>query len=1187
MVVVSLKFILGRISADHHQTLVANLKQSLEKTPNDRFFYLVPNHIKFESEVSILKELQGDEVNYVASSQVQVFSFTRLAWYFMKNTPYYQIPRISTAGLNMLVYRLLQEHADELVLFGGEVNQTGFVAQLTKQLLELKVGCITPADLTQIATNLTERQVELTAKLHDLTIIATAFEAAMQKQFIENTAIIDALADYLQHQDLHDCHFYVEGFAQLTAQEQALMKVLMQQSDLSVALILDQPYVDQKPDSLDFFYQAGQTYYQLYQQARNSQVPVLLDQVASVKRVSPSLQALDDYWVSSQNFGRLPTPPSDVAKQIKVVAADNRYSELRFVARQIRELVRTGQYRYRDFLILTRHLTPYQNMITPILTEYEIPYFCDLPETMAAHPLVSMLEALFAVKDHYYRYEDVMALLKTTLLLPKTATGDYQAVADFRADLDLCENLILKSGYEGHDWLADRDWQFYRFGSYQEGTRTTQDEALTERINRIRHFVKETLPPFYRRLDAAKNGRQAAQLLYQFLVDQGVDQQLLAWRDQALADGQVAQAGKPEQTWTTLMQMLDEYVTLLGERPFDVTDFWKLLSAGFAQAQYAQIPSTLDQVVLSESGMVQTKQRQITFMIGSTDQVMPDIVEDSALLTDQDRLNLVTGLTADQFLGEASQSQMQFEPYLNYLAFLSSQQAVYFTYPLSSGDGTNYQLSPYVQRIQQHFKLSTEHVLAEPAMATQPVISGSWRSLLSDLIQVSRQAQEQQLPIPNDWLAVYQLLVQKPASQFLTQQLLQSLQYCNQPVALTPEIVIGLYGQTIHTSISKLEEFYQNQYAYFLKYGLKLNERPVFELTPANTGDFYHQLMDQFIKGIQQQALTLPQLDDAQINTLVDQLLQAAYEQPEFKILTKTARMGYIRQQLSQTIKRVGLALRDQSQRTQLTPLATEVLFGQVGIDTGLQGLDFTLPDNHQVKVRGKIDRIDQLTINGQAYLGIIDYKSSQHRFNFRDAYYGLALQMLTYLDTVLQDQAAILPAKTAVKPAGAFYLHLQNPTLTLKQLTKQKMAQLQQGQLDQLLLDQFKYNGLILNDEELLTNLDTALESGQSPLFAFSKLKSGKFSSKQLVTMNELELLIAHNENLIREAGQAIFAGANALNPMMRPDRTNALTRSPFKSIFQFDAMLPENNYRQLEALEAKDILQKLTEKNEGDQHE
>lgn len=1183
----SLQFILGRASDDHHQAMVTNLKQSLKEHPNDRFFYLVPNHIKFESEVSILDEIKAEEADYVASTQVQVFSFTRLAWYFMKNTPYYQIPRISTAGLNMLVYRLLQEHADELVLFGGEVNQTGFVAQLTKQLLALKVGCITPVDLRQLADNLTDQQVALTAKLHDLTIIATAFEAAMQKQFIENTAIIDALAQFLAQQPLQDCHFYVEGFAQFTAQEQVLLKNLMQNSELSVALILDRPYPDQRPANTTFFYQAGKTYYQLYQQARQNKVPILFDQFAAAKRVSLSLQALDEYWVSSQNFGTINAPSTSVADQIQIVAAENRYTELRFVAQKIRALVQTGRYRYRDFLILTRHLTPYETMLTPILTEYEIPYFCDLPETMAAHPLVSLLEALFAVKEHYYRYEDVMALLKTELLLPKTATGEYQQVTDFRRDLDLCENLILKSGYEGHDWLSESDWQYYRFGSYQEGTRTTQDEQLTQRINQIRHFVKATLPPFYRRLDAAKNGQQAAKILYQFLVEQGVDQQLLNWRDQALANGQVAQAAKPEQTWATLMQMLDEYVILLGDAPFEVTDFWKLLAAGFAEAQYAQIPSTLDQVVLSESGMVQTKNRKITFMIGSTDQVMPDMLEDNGLLTDQDRLKLETSLAEHQFLNEVSQSQMAFEPYLNYLAFLSSQEAVYFTYPINDSDGSHYQMSPYVQRIQKHFKLTIQQVLAEQPLASAQSVSGSWRSLLSDLIQVSRQAQEQQQLIPEQWLVVYRLLRQKPASQLLTQQLLQSLQYHNQPVTLVPEIVTGLYGETIHTSISKLEEFYQNQYAYFLKYGLKLTERPIFELTPANTGNFYHQLLDQFVKTVQQQALALGQLTNDQINQLVDDLLQAAYQQPEFKILTKTARMGYIRQQLSQTIKRVGCALRDQNQRTQLTPLATEVLFGQVGAEKGLQGLNFQLPNRRQVKVRGKIDRIDQLMINNQAYLGIVDYKSSQHRFNFRDAYYGLALQMLTYLDTVLQDQAAILPAKTKVKPAGAFYLHLQNPTLTLKQLTKQKLAQLQQGQLDDLLLDQFKYNGLILNDEPLLENLDTALESGQSPLFAFSKLKSGKFSSKQLVTMDELERLIAHNEALIKAAGEAIFAGENQLNPIMRPDRTNALTQSPFKSIFQFDAMLPENNYRQIEALEAKDVLAKLNEEKGGQQDE
>ena len=212
----SLKFIIGTASYDHHQTLVKQLQTDLRATNTDRFFYLVPNHIKFESEVALLNDLKTPGSEYVATSRVQVFSLSRLAWYFMKNTPYYQIPRISTAGLNILVYRLLQEHAEELSLFGGEVNQTGFVAQLTSQLLELKVGCITPDELTEIAAQLAPEEVELTTKLREITIIATAFEAAMQKQFIENTTLIDALTDYLKKQDLHDCHLYIEGIAQFT-----------------------------------------------------------------------------------------------------------------------------------------------------------------------------------------------------------------------------------------------------------------------------------------------------------------------------------------------------------------------------------------------------------------------------------------------------------------------------------------------------------------------------------------------------------------------------------------------------------------------------------------------------------------------------------------------------------------------------------------------------------------------------------------------------------------------------------------------------------------------------------------------------------------------------------------------------------------------------------------------------------
>lgn len=59
----SLKFIIGTASYDHHQTLVKQLQTDLKATNTDRFFYLVPNHIKFESEVALLNDLKTLEVS--------------------------------------------------------------------------------------------------------------------------------------------------------------------------------------------------------------------------------------------------------------------------------------------------------------------------------------------------------------------------------------------------------------------------------------------------------------------------------------------------------------------------------------------------------------------------------------------------------------------------------------------------------------------------------------------------------------------------------------------------------------------------------------------------------------------------------------------------------------------------------------------------------------------------------------------------------------------------------------------------------------------------------------------------------------------------------------------------------------------------------------------------------------------
>ncbi|MFS8170927.1 hypothetical protein, partial [Lactiplantibacillus plantarum] len=109
-------------------------------------------------------------------------------------------------------------------------------------------------------------------------------------------------------------------------------------------------------------------------------------------------------------------------------------------------------------------------------------------------------------------------------------------VPAYRQALALTENFVLKNGLEGqHWWTQDKDWVYNRFAVGDGGVQTTRDDQISAQINRIRQFVKQTLPPFFARLKAAATYTEAAAVLYQFVTNAGVSERLIAWRDQAIA----------------------------------------------------------------------------------------------------------------------------------------------------------------------------------------------------------------------------------------------------------------------------------------------------------------------------------------------------------------------------------------------------------------------------------------------------------------------------------------------------------------------------------------------------------------------------------------------------------------------------------------------------------------------------
>src|SRR5699024_8735539 len=137
--------------------------------------------------------------------------------------------------------------------------------------------------------------------------------------------------------------------------------------------------------------------------------------------------------------------------------------------------------------------------------------------------------------------------------------------------------------------------------------------------------------------------------------------------------------------------------------------------------------------------------------------------------------------------------------------------------------------------------------------------------------------------------------------------------------------------------------------------------------------------------------------------------------------------------------------------------------------------------------------RVDQLHHKEQLYLRILDYKSSARGLDLLDVYYGLALQMLTYLDVVLNQSAQWLNLEDDAEAAGVLYFHLHQP------LIKDAFS-LSDDQIDEEILKQFKMKGLLTSNVDVVTQMDTSIDTGTSQVVPFGLKKDHSFYANSKV---------------------------------------------------------------------------------------
>lgn len=1148
----SLRFLLGRAGSGKSHLCLEEIRRQLRELPiGPPLIYLVPEQISFQSEYTLAKTAESRGM-----IRAQVFSFRRLAWKVLQEVGGGARPHISSNGIKMLLRQAMEKHQEKLRLFSRSVDKTGFADQLEELYIELKRYNVNAEQLMKPYQRMLERAEQgpefrlLTDKLHDLQLVFQEVAAKLDGHYLDSEDYLRLLAEKIPYSAyMREAEVWIDGFHGFTPQEYAVILSLLRTCRrVTISLCLDRPYDREQLERLDLFYPTGDTYLRIKEWAEKIGVemesPVILGGEANG---SYKLMRFKDAALHhlEQQIGRVAGESyHEETDSIQLFQAVNRRAEVEGIAREIVDLVRDHGYRYRDIAVMVRDGETYQDLISTVFPDYGIPIFLDAKRSMLHHPLIELIRSALEVIEHGWPSDALFRCLKTDLLLPDQG---------LRNDLDRLENLVLAYGITGSRWTDGKPWEM-------------EEE---DRFAQLRQRIVAPLADLEKRLQQAQDIRAMVTALYLFLEGLEIPKRLEEWMEEAQQAGDLLKVREHGQVWSSVVDLCDQMVEVMGEDHLPLPSFIKIFTAGLEGMQFSLVPPGLDQVVVGTMDRTRASNLKAIFLLGVNDGILPARPKEDGILLESERdLLLQEGIE----LAPGSRQRLLEEEFLIYTLFASPRERLYLSYPLADEEGRALAPSEVVKRLKQIFPhLKERLILLEPAVGEDLFFVNHPRRTLSYL-SVKLRGWQKGYPIDPLWFDLYNWFIRHPIWSDLAKHLLSALFYRNQESRLRQETSRSLYGTHLKASVSRLELYQSCPFSHFASYGLKLQERQVFRLDTPDIGQLFHGALHRMTELIQAEGRTWADLEEAEVERLSDQVVDQVTPELKRQILVSSNRMQYIGYKLKNVVKRAGHVLHQHALRSQFTTIGSEILFPQEG---ELPTLRFTLRNGCTLELVGRIDRVDQARGQEGLYVRVIDYKSGSRSLDLSEVFFGLSLQMLAYLDVVVTHAENWLGERAV--PAGMLYFHVHNPMLSAE-------GPMSHEEIGRKLLSKHKMRGLILENQEAVELMDIhtksyeQLSNGYSSLIPVRVKREGGFVHHQssLVNLRQLEQLRQHVRKLIQEIGTEITDGVVEISPYQFKKKMPC-SFCVYKPVCQFDPLFEDNRYRRLMAKKKDEIWTEL----------
>ena len=1041
-----------------------------------RVFYIAPNSLSFEKERAVLECLSQH-----ASFEITVTRFAQMARYLILN----DLPAktsLDDIGLGMAFYKCLAAlDPKDLRVYGAIKQDPQFIQQLIDLYHEMTTAQMSFLDLESLTDE--DKRADLLLIFEKVMAYLNQGQLAQGSQL---SHLIEAIENNKVSSDFTQIALVIDGFTRFSAEEERIVDLL---HGKGVEIVIG-AYASKKAYASPFaegnLYQASVEF--LHHLASKYQTPA--QDYSQTHEKMDSFDKVSRLLESSYDFSELTMDLDDEdCENLQIWSCLTQKEELELVARSIRQkLHENSDLSYKHFRILLGDVASYQLSLKTIFDQYQIPFYLGRSESMAHHPLTQFVESILALKRYRFRQEDLINLLRT---------GLYTDLS--QADIDAFEQYIRYLGINGLPAFQ------------QTFTKSHHGKFDLERLNALRLRILTPLETLF-----ASRKQKAENLLQKwnsFLKEGAVTNQL----QDLTATMETVEQERQAEVWKAFCHILEQFATVFAGSQVSLEDFLALLYSGMSLSQYRTIPATVDTVLVQSYDLIAPLTADFVYAIGLTQDNLPKIAQNTRLLTDEERQGLNQATEDGAQLLIASSENLKKNRYTMLSLINSARKQLVLSAPSLFNESESKE-SAYLQEIVHFGFRRREKRLNHKGLSKEDI--GSYHSILSSLVAYHQQGEttsdtEQDL--------TFIKVLARVMGKKLDQKGLENPALPTSPSSkpLAKDTLQALYptDQEFYLSTSGLTEFYRNQYSYFLRYVLGLQEELRLRPDARSHGNFLHRIFER--------ALQLP--DEDSFDKRLEQAIQETSQEREFEaIYQESLEAQFTKEVLLDVARTTGHILRH---NPAIETIKEEANFG------GKEQVFIQLDSGRSVFVRGKVDRIDRLKADGA--IGVVDYKSSLTQFQFSHFFNGLNSQLPTYL--------AALKREGVQNFFGAMYLEMAEPVQSLMAVKSLAGAVVEASK-------SMKYQGLFLEKES-------------SHLGEFYN----KNKANQL-TDEEFQLLLDYNAHLYKKAAEKILAGQFAINPYTENGRSIAPYVQQHQAITGFEANYHLGQARFLEKLDLAD---------------